>query len=97
MSLLYRGINEALKPLLGARTPRFEMKREEIVFWDCYLAVMSYCCDTHEDKDTSCVKQGTDVKRPCVTCLTTMFRHWEPTWLQGPIDKKDDESQNKYR
>lgn len=45
---------------------------EDNVVWIFCSVEMSYCCNSSEGKDVSCLHHGTAVQRSCKSCLTTL-------------------------
>lgn len=51
MSLLHDAMMEILRPQVDAGSASFEVHGEERDVWNCFFAVIFYCCDISEGKN----------------------------------------------
>lgn len=53
-------------------TARFDARTKLNMELNCFKSLLSYCCDTENEKGVSGIHHGLSVRRPIVCCLSTL-------------------------
>lgn len=72
MSVPYKAWKLLLRSLKKRQLKGFAVNTGQVLEWKRILVPVSYCCDISERKDTSKVRHGVAVCRPCLGFIVSV-------------------------